>query len=581
MSLRRSTRAPTAQPAAVTQQHPHSSTSYVLSGRLDRNVRSHQKTPSPQSSVAANSRSSEDQDDSTKAPPRRTRSKNDEAKTEPLANFENDNDDNDDNDEETRCICGQQEYPGLPVTSSDVDKDKSQVNSDPISVEDNTGWFIQCDNCQVWQHGGCVGILDESQSPEKYFCEECHKDLHVILIDVNGRKHSRYLPIQNAISLTSSPGPKVEEISTRTVDSRVSRSELESLSKGRRATMNSRESAYHEAEELRRAIEASKKDSMAKGADGTRKGKRSRGESQDRDEDAKRRQTTSGSSSSHSKSRRQDVESDEEKKQDKFMHIRGAAARNHRNKEVREREAVKDRGPTDGSRKRGQNHQRKSDDSEPSPEPLSRTVSSRGAPPTSKTTQAPVPKSHKKGGRPPARRGRLGRNQYSKDREPPSENPKLSSPTNNSKDGENAVAYTNGNANGFAESNGVGKPSRPRHMNPNRTTMNDMKRRVAGILEFISHIQVELAGLDASRSRSNTQNSTKASSSSTTTPPDINGNGITITTVKDVRTALNALGGMEEVDEEAYGKLSAVEMMEVLTRRLMGWQGEYGKYGER
>ena len=220
-------------------------------------------------------------------------------------------------------------------------------------------------------------------------------------------------------------------------------------------------------------------------------------------------------------------------------------------------------------------------DSEPSPEPLSRTVSSRGAPPTSKTTQAPVPKSHKKGGRPPARRGRLGRNQYSKDREPPSENPKLSSPTNNSKDGENAVAYINGNANGFAESNGVGKPSRPRHMNPNRTTMNDMKRRVAGILEFISHIQVELAGLDASRSRSNTQNSTKASSSSTTTPPDINGNGNTITTVKDVRTALNALGGMGEVDEEAYGKLSAVEMMEVLTRRLMGWQGEYGKYGER
>ena len=44
--------------------------------------------------------------------------------------------------------------------------------------------------------------------------------------------------------------------------------------------MNSRDSAYDEAEQLRRAIEESKKDSVAK-TNGTRKGKRSRSESEE------------------------------------------------------------------------------------------------------------------------------------------------------------------------------------------------------------------------------------------------------------------------------------------------------------
>ena len=293
MSLRRSARAPTTQPAATTQQHSQSSASSVSSGRPDRNARSNQKLPSPRSSVAENSRSSEDRDDSAKPHPRRTRSSNGETKNEHPASVEDDVDENE--EEETRCICGQLEYPGLPVIDNDAIKDRSQVDSDPASVEDNTGWFIQCDNCQVWQHGGCVGILDESQNPDKYFCEQCRKDLHKVLVNVNGyvslaqsydstteitrRKYSRYLPMQDAISTPSSPEPKVKDSSRKTRESRTARSDLESLGKGRRATMNSRESAYDEAEQLRRAIEASKKDSMAKSANGTRKGKRSRSES--------------------------------------------------------------------------------------------------------------------------------------------------------------------------------------------------------------------------------------------------------------------------------------------------------------
>ena len=115
--------------------------------------------------------------------------------------------------------------------------------------------------------------------------------------------------------------------------------------------------------------------------------------------------------------------------------------------------------------------------------------------------------------------------------------------------------------------------------------MNDMKRRVAGILEFISHTQVELAGLDASRSRSNTLTSAKASlSSSTEALPDDSATGKGskgLAGLKDVGGVLAALGNGQLVDEESFGKLSALEMMDVLTRRLMHWQGEYGKYGEK
>ena len=218
-------------------------------------------------------------------------------------------------------------------------------------------------------------------------------------------------------------------------------------------------------------------------------------------------------------------------------------------------------------------------DTELSPEPMSRSVSTKGVTSSKNAIPSIISKSHKKGGRPPTRRGRLGRNQYSKDRDPPDPNLNVHSPRSNySQDGDNAHVNGAVNGSGLAESNGLGKPSRPRHMNPNRTTMNDMKRRVAAILEFISHTQVEMAGMDTSRSRSNTQNSTKTS---TATPPDSNGNGKASVAFKNISTILAALGDAETVDEEAYRNLSAVEMMEVLTKRLMRWQREYGKHGEK
>lgn len=81
-------------------------------------------------------------------------------------------------DDVTRCICGHQDYPG-PPQSEDLDPNADQS-------EDAGGLFIQCDKCHVWQHGGCVGIMDESKSPENYFCELCDRKLHNVTADLRG-----------------------------------------------------------------------------------------------------------------------------------------------------------------------------------------------------------------------------------------------------------------------------------------------------------------------------------------------------------------------------------------------------------
>ena len=102
-----------------------------------------------------------------------------------------DDDEEEESEEEvTRCVCGQAEYPGMPVEASDPAKADLKSNGDALSTvtvqEDAGGLFIQCDICKVWQHGGCVGVMDEAMSPEEYFCEQCRSDLHKLTSTVNG-----------------------------------------------------------------------------------------------------------------------------------------------------------------------------------------------------------------------------------------------------------------------------------------------------------------------------------------------------------------------------------------------------------
>ena len=242
-------------------------------------------------------------------------------------------------------------------------------------------------------------------------------------------------------------------------------------------------------------------------------------------------------------------------------------------------------------------------DSDPSDEyPLSRTTSAKGADGGSQTMEppansraapetppinqdAPAKTSHRKTGRPSTRRGRIGRNQYTKDRDhQPNINgdqdiSPLRSQSREGKDDNNPTGI-NGHNHVTGES---GKPSKPRYMNPHRTSMNEMKRRVAAILEFISRTQLEMAGeqtppSNGGGSRGSGSSSTSALIAGLTDGlrPTIPMNG-----VNGDGNSVERSGSGTGMGEKDFAELSSTEMMDVLTRNLVLWQKEYGKYGEK
>lgn len=128
----------------------------------------------------------------------------------------------------------------------------------------------------------------------------------------------------------------------------------------------------------------------------------------------------------------------------------------------------------------------------------------------------------------------------------------------------------------------TGRPSKPRHMHPQRTTMNEMKRRVAAILEFISRMQVEMA--EASENSSTpTGNGDRAQGLLLKNMVDQIDSAMALTKSDGGESAAPTTDGDGEVasHEKDFKDLSSVEMMDVLTRHLLKWQQEYGKFGER
>ena len=198
MSPRRSSRARTAQPPPGPPTHTNSSTSITSLTKLERSTRSNNRPPSPKRSSTQRSESVDDNDAARpeSQAPRRSRRGNDE--TNEVAKRVDDEIDEEDLEEEiTRCICGQAEYPGPPISirdpkvvqglSSHLDvKDYMAHNRlDPVT-DDMGNFFVQCDHCHVWQHGGCMGFTDEEQLPDEYYCELCKPQLHRTIKAPNG-----------------------------------------------------------------------------------------------------------------------------------------------------------------------------------------------------------------------------------------------------------------------------------------------------------------------------------------------------------------------------------------------------------
>lgn len=180
----------------------HSSTSSTSSGRAERATRSHPKTETPRKPHRSTSSSSEPADtvvadDSTQTRGKRGRaSEREKSARAPIVQAEvsNGGDDGAEDDEAVRCICGNDEYPGPPQLEEDNKNGIKEGIEDAVMssvdvTEDLAGFYLQCDVCKVWQHGGCVGIMNEDSSPEEYFCEECRKELHKIFTAPNGYVH--------------------------------------------------------------------------------------------------------------------------------------------------------------------------------------------------------------------------------------------------------------------------------------------------------------------------------------------------------------------------------------------------------
>ncbi|KAB8233114.1 hypothetical protein ETB97_008025 [Aspergillus alliaceus] len=611
MTPRRSSRARTSQPSPVILQHTNSSSSSVSLTR-ERSTRSNAKVPSPQGSSGHRSQSIDENDGSKHDFPQtrqRQRARGDE-EIDKIAEVEEEEGEEDEEEEITRCLCGQQEYPGLPPSRRDLlgrNGVHARVKDDPILnfsadssdlLSDDIGsMFIQCDQCKVWQHGGCVGIMDEAMSPDEYFCEECRKDLHRIKNESNGQYSSQYLPVAPSSSAASSRDSSRDN-SKRAKDSK-SRSNDSAANPKRRSTMNSRDAAYDEEELIRRAIEESKEETKpASDEAAARRGKRSRSDSEAHKQATKRQRTSSpspGATSNKQSNPPSQPASDDDKAKAATNGTRRqrAASRSQRDKEIKDVEEPEPEQAEATNRRKGRPDRRKGDGADSDHEAVSptRTVATNPEPPlpspdtTAPATEpAPSRPSTRKSGRPPARRGgRVGRNQYTRDRDANGNGDPgfmMNSPRRGQSHDNGGDSPRVGGPNGaYLNGSESGKPSRPRYMT-HRTTMNEMKRRVAAILEFISRMQVEMA-----------------SAGENTTPPGHSDqiNGILMKAVSEqlenamTSAVSEADSGTATTDGESgsaptekdFKDLSSVEMMDVLTRHLLKWQQEYGKFGER
>ncbi|KAG9190315.1 hypothetical protein G6011_08403 [Alternaria panax] len=552
MSPRRSSRARTTQPPPSVATHSNSSSS-VSSARTDRASRVNSKQTSPPKSSTPHSLSSEEPEepphDAQPEPPltrRRTREHdNDEDESAKLD--EELEDDIAEEDEVTRCVCGYQEYPGPP---SDAPKSMSALVDPDVQADELGGLFIQCDVCKVWQHGGCVGIMDEAASPDEYFCEECRKDLHKVTTSPKGQKYSIYLPVydqQQGKNRKSSVSKESDGHSYKDKD-RNNRASVDSFGK-RRSTMNSR-AAYDEDEVLRKVLEESKHEGGTASENGNRK-KRSRDDSEESKPEIKRQRTGSRSPSG---SPVIESEDDSTKASAPKQKPRGAAAKSQREKEQREKERESYRNEA-ANRRKGRAERRKGDDiDEPEPTPAP-AVEEPIMPPIA--TEAPVPDTPiaepkpapapRRGGRPPQKaRGRLGRNQYSRDTVPATNG---TSPKNDVAQSPQANA-TNGASNGHDSSDGTAghKPTKTKNWRLQKLSWNDIRRPAGAMQSYIAQRQVEMATGE------------KHGSLAPAIQPTVNSEPAQ-EQQKD-----------EDADLAKFKNLSTTQMMDFLSRDLVHWQ---------
>lgn len=117
-----------------------------------------------------------------------------------------------DENEVTRCICGNDE-----LTNDSINKELASFLKKHYKIDIDQGLFILCENCSVWQHGYCVGLFENNDVPDKYWCELCKPELHILVKYDGYSKRTLYKPVNDKRK-------KLEQMTfNETVDSGVSK----------------------------------------------------------------------------------------------------------------------------------------------------------------------------------------------------------------------------------------------------------------------------------------------------------------------------------------------------------------------
>ncbi|KXJ93930.1 hypothetical protein Micbo1qcDRAFT_231539 [Microdochium bolleyi] len=597
---RRSSRA---KPLPSSQQYQPSASS-SNSSRTERNTRAFAKNGSPQKSTESASLSSEPPEDITTEEPssrrRSTRARDEERDRHPkieLLDMAPASDDQQEDDEAVRCICNHEDYPGPPPFEPDSKYGlKDALDFERIFgveiTEEMAGNFVQCETCNSWQHSACVSFTTEESQPDdiEYFCEQCRKDLHRVFTTSTGQKYSIFLPVHRlsravsrATSTAKDPARSHSPKETNTRNSRSAAAAAALLSGKRRSTMNSRDAAYDEEEQLRRAIEASKEETADEDAELTaasRRPKRTRDDSEEKIEGVKRQRTDSRSASPLGD---EALKADQYDSEDDALFPNGThkrsrnALRNQRERAERDerREEQERKRAEAASKRKGRADRRRGDEDDPSDEAPSTirggnsrsTESAQPAdpppssapPPDSPPLAEPPASSHKK--KLTSQPKKKGRNQYTRDREQDhEESPARSVPREMSRNGDESTAHNKT----FGPESGSKQGARSKGSMNSRVTMGDMKRRVNNILEYMSRTQVDLVNEPLQDSNQTTPHNEVANGRAET---KVNGDSVGNGSPRKKEAA--------PLIEATFKDLSCVEMMDALTRDLVKWQQEY------
>ncbi|KAK9368004.1 hypothetical protein V1509DRAFT_647253 [Lipomyces kononenkoae] len=545
----------------------------------------------------------------------------------------------------TRCICGHDE----------LQTDDPEIDS---------GLFIQCDKCQVWQHAYCVGIGPDDNLTEDYSCEKCRPELHLVVVRPTG-KTSKYIPLLEAKQSRSKErssrhSSRSEQSSTRRSNPSSSGTANSESSHKRRSTLNSRDSAYEEV--LRRVLEVSAHE-ISGGAAGSdsetaKSGRSMRGkkraaqaafEDDEPDEDFKREDDNDDEEEAHQHRRRRrtngttkhtynddDSRSSEDKKNDRKLKEestengmyededneenndidedgeedisddvvsrlshrnglkRSSAGKRDRSRRSRATQSPTETADENSSSRRSRNGRTTSsskkssrgngspDENDDADEDVESegNLKSRASPdelPSGIDTAADTPdeKPVSATTRKDVEGDELSKESSNKDKPSPAANSNQSrsrrsrkQQTTVDRDDDTDTSTATGRATSIGVT--VEKPSKPR-IPQGKSSIMEMRKRVAAILEFIGRTQVDMAIEQDERRKLHLQRR-KLGPTSTSS--------VAVSTGLTKSASATTLDN-DEVDTLFGTQKISLDMMDGLTRKLLIWEQQFGRHGDK